>query len=58
MNIQEQLKELYALKGELRTQIEIAQARLQPVDQEIVKILNQAASNGKAVDDSKKDSKN
>ena len=34
------LDELYKQKGELVTQIEIAQAKLQAVNQNIVKIIN------------------
>lgn len=36
----ETLDHLYALKGELITQIEIAQAKLQSINQEIVAIVN------------------
>lgn len=35
------LEELFTRKGELITQIEIAQAKLQSVNQEIVKQVNQ-----------------
>lgn len=34
------LKELYAKKGELVTTIEVSQAQLRVVDQQIVEILN------------------
>ena len=34
------LSELYTVKGELTTQIEIAQARLQSVNQQIVGLIN------------------
>lgn len=36
----EQLKELYAMKGELTMQIEIAQAKLQQVTNKIIQLLN------------------
>ena len=35
-----ELKDLYARKGELVTSIEVAQAQLQSVNQEIVKLIN------------------
>lgn len=37
-----ELIDLYKKKGELITEIEIAQAKLQSVNQEIVKLLNEA----------------
>lgn len=44
------LNELYTAKGSLVTQIEVAQAQLQSVNQQIVKQINenQSAANGTA----------
>lgn len=43
----EKLKLLYQRKGELHTTIEIAQAQMQNVNSEIVKLLNANSTNGK-----------
>lgn len=40
------LQELYAKKGELQTTIEVADAQMKQVNQEIVKLLNANSQNG------------
>ena len=45
-----ELKELYAKKGELTTQIEIFQAKLQQINQEIIKLLNGGEKDGRNKD--------
>jgi hypothetical protein len=39
-----ELEQLYRQKGELVTQLEIAQAKLQQVNQQIVEIINKSSS--------------
>ncbi len=44
--MEEELKVLYALKGELTTQIEIAQAQLRSVNEQIIALINKPAEIG------------
>jgi len=52
-----ELKELYALKGEYQTQIEIYQAKLRNINDGLIKALSpqpQPGGNGKAADKNNK----
>lgn len=47
------LDELYRLKGQLTTEIEIAQARLQQVNKQIVDLINQQEGETRKLEASK-----
>lgn len=54
-----ELKELYAVKGELQTAIEISQTKLRQVNDQLFKALSEVKNSGVAKDkDSKANPKN